>query len=126
GRGAGTPRLRGVTLIHELLAAGVSVRLGSDNIQDAFYPYGAADPLESAWLAALTAQIDDTDALLAGICDGRTRIEKGDSADLVLIEASSLIDALARRPAGRTVMRAGQLLASPAAGKHDSSRTHQP
>ncbi|MCZ7589881.1 MAG: amidohydrolase family protein [Gaiella sp.] len=109
-RGEATPRLRGLTLVSELVAAGVPVRFGSDNVGDVFYPYGDADPLEAAWLAALGAHVDDEDVLLAGICGGRTRVEPGDPADLVLVAAESLRDALARRPAGRTVLRAGEVV----------------
>jgi len=110
-RGDRTPRARGVTLVRELLDAGVEVRFGSDNVCDVFYPYGDADPLESAFLAALTAHVDDEDVLLAGICGGRARIEAGDPADLVLLDAGSVREAVARRPDARTVLRAGQELA---------------
>jgi len=106
-RGERTPRLRGLTLVRELVEAGVPVRFGSDNVGDVFYPYGDADPLEAAWLAALAAHVDDEDVLLAGICAGRTRIEEGDPADLVLVGADSVRDAVARRPGRRTVLRAG-------------------
>jgi cytosine deaminase len=112
-RGALTPRLRGITLVRELVAAGVPVRFGSDNVGDVFYPYGDADPLEAAWLAALAAHVDDEDVLLAGVCGGRTRVEVGDPADLVILEADSLRDALARRPAGRTLIRAGKSISAP-------------
>ncbi|MER3410799.1 MAG: hypothetical protein C4306_12185, partial [Thermoleophilia bacterium] len=112
-RGAATPRLRGLTLVRELHEAGVPVRFGSDNVQDVFFPYGSADPLEAAFLASIAAHVDDEDVLLAGICDGRTRIEAGDPADLVLVEASSVRDALGRRPHGRTVLRAGVPVAGP-------------
>src|SRR5207244_13041839 len=93
----GTPRVRGLTLVGELVDAGVEVRFGSDNVGDVFYPYGDADPLESAFLAALTAHVDDEDVLLAGICDGRTRVEAGDRADLVLLDGSSVGEAPAAR-----------------------------
>lgn len=110
-----TPRLRGVTLVSELVAAGVPVRFGTDNVRDAFYPYGDGDPLEAAFLAALGAHVDDEATLLAGICGGRRGVEAGDPADLVLVAADSLTDALARRPAGRTVLRAGRVVAAPPA-----------
>ena len=84
------------------------VRFGSDNVRDVFFPYGDADPLEAAFLAALATHVDDEDALLAAIADGRTRVQQGDPADLVVIEAASLQDALARRPADRLVLRGGQ------------------
>lgn len=107
-RTGATPRHRGITLVHELVGAGVPVRFGSDNVQDVFYPYGDADVVEAAWLAALAAHVDDEDVLLAGICDGRTRIGVGDPADLVLLEAGSLREALALRPS-RVVMRGGEV-----------------
>lgn len=111
GRGEGTPRVRGLTLVRELIGAGVPVRFGSDNVRDVFYPYGDADPLEAAWLAAVAAQIDDGGALLAGVCDGRRGLAVGDPADLVIVDARSIPDALARRPGGRTVVRAGRIIA---------------
>jgi cytosine deaminase len=110
-RGAGTPRLRGITLVQELVEAGVPVRFGSDNVGDVFYPYGDADPLEAAWLAALGAHVDDHEVLLAGVCGGRSCLEEGDPADLVLLDAGSVQEALARRPHGRTVVRAGETVA---------------
>ena len=116
GRGDETPRVRGLTLVRELLAGGVDVRFGSDNVRDVFYPYGDADPLEAAWLAAISAHVNDEDALLAGISGGRSRIEPGDTADLVLVDAGSLGDALSRRPAGRTVIRAGEVVYADAPG----------
>lgn len=110
GRGRGTPRVRGLTLVHELLDAGVPVRFASDNVSDVFYPYGDADPLETAWLAAVAAQLADESAVLAGVCGGRTRLAVGDPADLVVVDVPSVQDALARRPGGRTVVRAGRIV----------------
>jgi cytosine deaminase len=114
GRGDATPRVRGITLVRELLAAGVDVRFGSDNVRDVFYPYGEADPLEAGWLAAIAAHLDDEDALLAGIAGGRCRLEIGDPADIVVIGAASFRDALSLRPSGRTVIRAGDSIAGAA------------
>lgn len=102
-----TPRARGITLVHELLEAGVAVRFGSDNVQDVFFPYGDADPLEAAFLASLVGHIDDERLLLAGICGGRDELVLGDPADLVLIKADSFREAVALRPGGRTLLREG-------------------
>ena len=45
GRNGGTPDRRGITRVHELMSAGVSVICGTDNVADAFYPIGKFDPL---------------------------------------------------------------------------------
>jgi cytosine/creatinine deaminase len=111
GRRDGTPRVRGLAPVRELRAAGVDVRFGSDNVGDVFYPFGDADPLESAFLAAVGAHVDDDETLLAGVCDGRTHLEAGDPADLVLVDAVSFRDALARRPPARTILRGGTVAA---------------
>lgn len=103
-RGSGTPRRRGLTLVHELLAAGATVRFGADNVRDPFYAYGDADPLETAWLASVAGQLDDHQALLAGVCGGRQRIAVGDREPLLLVPAASLVDALSCRPDGRRVI----------------------
>ncbi len=43
-----TPRWRGVTLLHELKAAGVPVAIASDNTRDPFYAYGDLDARRGA------------------------------------------------------------------------------
>ncbi|NBB70672.1 MAG: cytosine deaminase, partial [Alphaproteobacteria bacterium] len=42
-RGEGTPRRRGVTLLHEMRARGIPVAVASDNTRDPFYAYGDLD-----------------------------------------------------------------------------------
>jgi cytosine/creatinine deaminase len=44
-RGQGTPDRRGITRLAEAAAAGVTTCLGTDNVQDAFFPLGRHDPL---------------------------------------------------------------------------------
>jgi cytosine deaminase len=113
-RGEGGPTRRGITLVRELIAAGIPVRLGTDNVQDWFFPYGDADMLDTALFATVATHLDDESGLIAAICDGRNTIAEGDPADLVLIRAASFDDALARRPAERTVFKAGRQVAGPA------------
>jgi cytosine deaminase len=112
-RGAGAPLRRGVTPVRALIAAGVKVRLGTDNVRDWFYPYGDGDMLETALLATVAAHLDDPRELVGALCAGRSVIAEGDLADLVLVRASSLEDALARRPGERIVIKAGQQVAGP-------------
>jgi len=110
-RGERTPIRRGVTLVRELLAGGVKVRLGTDNIRDWFFPFGDGDMLETARVAAIAAHLDDEAQLIAAICNGQGAIEEGTAADLVLLRASSFDDALARRPTERIVFKAGRQVA---------------
>lgn len=100
-RGKGTPGKRSLTCVQELLAAGVALRFASDNVQDVFYPYGSADLLDIAWLAATAAHVEDPQILVAAICDGRTGITAGEDADFLLVRGESLTQVLAERPAER-------------------------
>ena len=93
---------------------GVKVRFGTDNVRDWFFPFGDGDMLDAALFAAVAAQLDDQMQLIAAICDGRAAIEQGAPADLVLVPASSFDDALARRPTGRIVFKAGRQVSGPA------------
>lgn len=113
-RGCGSPRRRGLPPVLEAIRAGVAVRLGTDNVRDWFFPYGDADILETGYVAALAAHLDAPNSLMAALCDGHERLEKGQIADLVLIHASSLDDALARRPADRVLIRRGRQVNAPA------------
>ena len=112
-RGERSPVRRGVTLVRELLAAGVPVRCGTDNIRDWFYPFGDGDMLETALFAAVAGHVDKSADLVGAICGGRPTIAEGEPADLVLLPASSLDDALARRPAGRVLFKGGRQVAGP-------------
>jgi cytosine/creatinine deaminase len=120
-RGERSPIRRGVTLVRELIAAGVSVRCGTDNVRDWFFPFGDGDMLETGMFAAMAAHLDDQAALMRTICDGRAAIEEGAVADLVLVPAASFDDALARRPDGRVVFKGGRQVAGarqPVTGAH--------
>ncbi|MCX8101446.1 MAG: cytosine deaminase [Geminicoccaceae bacterium] len=118
-RAAGrTPRRRGVTLLHELAAAGVPVMLASDNCRDPFYAYGDHDLWEvfregvriahldhpiGVWPRAVTS----TPAAWMGLAEAG-RIRPGAPADLVIFEGRTWSEVLARPESGRTVLRAGR------------------
>jgi len=114
-----TPRSRGVTLLHELKAAGVQVAVSSDNTRDPFYAYGDLDALEvfreatriahfdhpfGTWPMAITA----TPAAVMGVEHGR--LVKGGNADLVLFKARSWSELLSRPQSDRVVVRAGKAI----------------
>ena len=113
-----TPRWRGVTLVHELRAAGVPVSVASDNCGDPFYQYGDHDMVEvlreatrilhldhsAGWSAAVHA----TPAGVMGLDAGGVRA--GAVADLVLFSARHPHELLARPQSDRIVLRRGRAL----------------
>lgn len=112
-----TPRYRGVTLLHELKAAGVKVALASDNCRDPFFAYGDHDGLEvfvqSARIGHLDRPVADwplavtkTPAEMMGLDVGQIR--EGMAADLVVFRARSFNELMARGQGDRTVIRAGK------------------
>jgi cytosine deaminase len=101
-----TPRWRGITLIHELLDAGVPVACASDNVRDAFHAYGDLDALEvyvqSVRLAHLDSRLAEsatvvtrTAADLVGLPEFG-RIAPGAPARLVVLAAASFSELLSR------------------------------
>ncbi|MGN7293871.1 cytosine deaminase [Rhizobium sp. SAFR-030] len=112
-----TPRWRGVTLFHELAAAGVPTAVSSDNTRDPFYAYGDLDPVEVFREAVRILHLDHpldeaarvvtaTPADILGRPD-IGRIKPGLPADLVLFSARRWSEFLSRPQADRIVVRNG-------------------
>jgi cytosine/creatinine deaminase len=112
-----TPRWRGVTLFHELAAAGVKTAVSSDNTRDPFYAYGDMDPVEVFREAVRILHLDhpletsarvitSTPAEILGRPDIGV-IAEGGTADLVLFSARRWSEFLSRPQADRIVMRNG-------------------
>ncbi|MCW5603049.1 MAG: amidohydrolase family protein [Burkholderiales bacterium] len=59
--------LRGIAPVSELLAAGINVACGSDNVQDPFLPAGNADPLLAAQTLGIAAGLADPDYLVEAV-----------------------------------------------------------
>ncbi|QOL82486.1 amidohydrolase family protein [Pseudooceanicola spongiae] len=112
-----TGLLRGLAPVQELAAAGVPVSFASDNVRDAFYPYGAYDPLEAQrlglfmgqlegapeeWIAATTA----TPARAMGLAD-IGRLKAGAAADAVLFDAHDWADLFSGTALSRCVLHNG-------------------
>ncbi len=115
---ARTPRWRGVTALKELKAAGVPVLIASDNTRDPFYAYGDLDMAEVWREGTRIAHLDhpfgdwprlvtDTPARAIGLGDA-SPLQVGAPADLVLFEARSLSELMARPQTPRTVVRDGR------------------
>ncbi|TWT11518.1 amidohydrolase [Reyranella sp. CPCC 100927] len=109
--------------VKPLLDAGVSVFAGSDNIRDTWSPLGSGDMLDRAMLVAWRQGFrrDDDLALAYDLCSRFAAnamglpsrgLEVGDRADLIVLDADSLGDAVARRPPRKHVIRGGQVIPS--------------
>jgi cytosine deaminase len=57
GRFDGYPKRRGLTQVKELLAAGVNVAFGHDDIMDPWFPMGTANPAQVALVGAIATQL---------------------------------------------------------------------
>jgi cytosine/creatinine deaminase len=106
---------RGVTAVRALMAAGVNVCAGADNLQDPFNPMGRGDPCETAALMVMTAHLQPVGAWVSVSYAARLALGLPDNhvaparrADLVAIRAGSVREAIARAPADRRRMRAGR------------------
>jgi cytosine deaminase len=108
--------------VRRLVAAGVRVFAGSDNIRDAWSPLGNGDMLERAMLIAYRQDFrSDADLDLAfdlttwasaqvlGLADHGIRV--GAAADLVAMAAGSIAEAVAARPRRSLVMKRGRVVA---------------
>lgn len=116
--GAADPPWRGTTRIRSLRASGIPVALGSDNIQDLFFPYGQGNMVEVAFLAALAGQYgrhEQADVLSMATTEGAQvlglsgwKIEIGAPANLVAFPPVENL--LAARPAPRLVLSGGEVV----------------
>lgn len=100
---------------------GVRVFAGSDNIQDAWWPYGTGDMLERATIIGLEgglmtdeelnqigSLITDSAAAVLGIAD--YGVHSGGRADLVVVAARSMPEAIAAHPERRWVLHGGRVV----------------
>lgn len=114
--GAGAPC--GLAVVRDLLEAGVPVAAGGDNLLEPFNPTGRADPLETASLLLVAAQLTAAEAFAAVTSAGRqimrlpdVTVAPGSPADLVAIRATDLGNAVASRTPDRIVLRGGRIVA---------------
>lgn len=117
-----TPRWRGVTPVKELRDGGVRVAVAGDNCRDTFYAYGDHDMLDTWRQAVKVLQLDhpygDAAALAASIPARMIGLEAGEiaahrKADLMILEAWSMDQILARPQNDRTIIRRGAFANAP-------------
>jgi cytosine deaminase len=125
GREWPTSPPRGITALRSLLAAGVTVAAGSDNVQDPFNPLGRGDPLQTAALLVAAGHLAPTEAY--GLVSAAARrvmglpsidVVPGGSADVLAVAGGSLREVLATLTEDRFVFRAGRLVARTSVERH--------
>src|SRR5471032_1934882 len=122
GRHDTYPKRRGMTRVPEMMAAGIAVAFGHDCVMDPWYSLGSGDMLEVAHMGLHVAQMTGQDAMracYAAVTETPAAIlglqgyglDVGCHADLLLLDASSPVEAIRLRAARRMVMRRGKVIA---------------
>ena len=111
-----TPRMRGLTLVHEMKARGINVSFASDNTRDPFYAYGDLDMVEVLREAVRLGHLDHTGvdwpqafthnpSKAMGLTP--QQLTAGNPADLVIFKARTWTELLSRPQSDRIVLRQG-------------------
>jgi cytosine deaminase len=113
----------GVTRVRELLDAGVNVAYATDNIQDPFNPLGNADMLLAALFLAYLNDLGGKDALKTIFKMGTYNaakatkivpnygIEEGCKADLMIMDAENIQEAIIEQAKRLYVIKNGNIVA---------------
>lgn len=127
-------RRRGLTPIQALRDAGVNVAFSSNNIRNAFTPFGTADPLQIGLMLAHAGQFGSPSdqAFVLHMCThgaaqamgiaGRYGIAVGKHADLVVVDTRRVSDALLDLPSRLWVVKRGRVTVE----TQHSCRIHRP
>lgn len=122
GRHDTYPKRRGITRVPELLDAGINVAFGHDCVMDPWYSLGSHDMLEVADMGLHVAQMTSLQRMQqaydAITINGAKALglenyglEPGCNADIVILQATSPIEALQLKPTRLFVIRQGKLIA---------------
>lgn len=122
GRHDTYPKRRGLTRVKEMLAAGINVALGHDDVLDPWYPLGTHDMLEVAHIGLHALHMSgrqEMEQLFRAVTYNPARImgldgyglEPGCRADMVVLQAGTQVDALRLKAARLQVIRGGKIIA---------------
>jgi cytosine deaminase len=122
GRHDTYPKRRGMTRVRELMEAGINVSFGHDCVMDPWYSMGSGDMLDVAHMALHVAQmagIEDKKKIFDAITVNSAKtlglegygLEKGCNADLVILQAADVIEALRLKPNRLAVVKGGKVVA---------------
>ncbi|MEU9231271.1 cytosine deaminase [Streptomyces subrutilus] len=119
------PKRRGLTQVKEMLAAGVNVAFGHDDVMDPWNALGTANPLQTALVGLYAAQltgaheiplafsmVTDRAARVLGLSEAEYGIREGAPASFVLLPAPTPEEAVRRQVRPRYVVSHGTVLAT--------------
>jgi cytosine/creatinine deaminase len=116
------PRRRGIARVKELLTRGANVVTSQDDVNDPYYPFGKPDPLECVSMIAHVAQLTlphELEQAMSMVTENAAKaariddygIAAGKRADLVVIGAPSVHEAIRLQPLRRHVIKGGREVA---------------
>jgi cytosine/creatinine deaminase len=116
------PRRRGIARVKELLARGANVVSSQDDVNDPYYPFGKPDPLECVSMIAHVAQLTlphELEQAMSMVTENAAKaarvrdygIAAGYRADLVIVGAPSVHEAIRLQPPRRHVFKGGREVA---------------
>lgn len=122
GRHDSYPKRRGLTRVKEMLACGINVSLGHDDIVDPWYPLGSHDMLEVVHMGVHALHMSGTremESLFQAVTDNAARtlglkgygLKPGCFADMVILQAPSPIEAIRLKAPRLQVIRRGRVIA---------------
>lgn len=123
GRSDSYPKRRGMTRVPEILDANINLAFGHDCVMDPWYSFGTHDMLDVAHMGLHVAQmtgINQIQQCYQAVTDNGAKVlqlegyglKVGNHADIVILEASSAIEAVQLRPERLYVIRRGRVIAS--------------
>ncbi len=122
GRHDTYPKRRGMTRVRELMEAGLNVAFGHDCVMDPWYSMGSGDMLEVGHMALHVAQmagIEDKNRIFEALTVNSAKtmglegygMAAGCHADLVVLQAADVQEALRLKPNRLVVLRRGKIIA---------------
>ena len=116
------PPSRPVPLVKAARAAGVAIFAGNDGIRDTWGPYGKPDMLQRAMIVGMKNDLrrddevalafaTDTDWAAEACGFAHAALAAGQRADLVLLDAETLAEAVVVQPSRRIVVSHGRIVA---------------
>jgi cytosine deaminase len=124
GRFDDYPKRRGITQVKELLAAGINVAFGHDDVMDPWYPLGTANPLQVAHVGTHAAQLLSRDEIEEAFSMVTSRaaavlglgeeygVRTGAPASFLLLPAEDGYDAVRRQVRPTHVVAHGRVVAT--------------